>query len=136
MGAEAEHIHADDVDDESWPGRPGTSITWRTLVGRPDSATVGLSAGVATLVPAGGRLERHRHAPPEVYHVLDGVGVVTVGDERFDVRAGSTVYIPSLAWHAIDNTGPSAMRLFYCFAADRFADVRYEYAADLDDELR
>ena len=124
------HIHPDDVDDESWTGRPGTSITWRTLVGRPDSAVVGLSAGVAALVPAGGRLERHRHAPPEVYHVLEGEGVVTVGDERFAVRAGSTISIPSFAWHAIDNTGSTVMRLFYCFAADRFADVVYEYADD------
>jgi mannose-6-phosphate isomerase-like protein (cupin superfamily) len=129
-GARPTHVHVDDVDDEVWHDRDGSRLTWRTLVGRADSPTTSLSGGVAELAPGGGRLEQHRHAPAEVYHVLAGIGVVTVGDERFEVRTGSTVFIPPASWHAIENTGNDALRLFYCFPVDRFDDVRYEYASD------
>lgn len=129
-GVRPAHVHVDDVGDEEWSGRDGTLITWRTLVGRPDSPTVGLSGGVAELVPGGGRLELHRHAPAEVYHFLAGSGTVTVGDDSFAVRAGSTVFVPPATWHAIENTGDTVLRLFYCFPVDRFDDVVYEYAVE------
>ena len=124
------HVHPDDVADESWTGRAESHLTWRTLIGRPDTPTAGLSGGVAELAPDGGRLEPHRHAPAELYHVLAGTGVVVVGEECFDVRAGSTVFIPPATWHAIENTGPDALRLFSCFPVDRFDEVVYEYAGD------
>ena len=127
-----DHVHVDDVDDEVWTDRDGSHLTWRTLVGRHDSPTESLSGGVAELAPGAGRLERHRHAPAEVYHVLAGTGVVTVDTERFAVRPGSTVFIPPGAWHAIDNTGDGPLRLFYCFAVDRFDHVRYEYASEVE----
>jgi mannose-6-phosphate isomerase-like protein (cupin superfamily) len=126
------HIHPDDVDDESWDSRSGSRITWRTLLGRDGSAPAGLTSGVADLPPGGGRLELHRHDPPEVYHVLAGTGVVTVGADHHDVRPGSTVLIPSSTWHAIHNTGAEVLRLFYCFPVDHFGDVVYEYADELD----
>lgn len=129
-GSRPTHVHVDDVGDEAWPDRDGSRLTWRTLLGRPDSPTESLSGGVAELAPGGGRLEMHRHAPAEVYHVLAGRGLVTVGDERFDVRAGSTVFIPPATWHSIENTGDDALRLFYCFAVDRFDDVVYQYVTD------
>lgn len=124
------HMNEPDVPVEEWAGRDGSVLTWRTLVGHGRVPSAGLSAGVAELAPGCGRLEQHRHAPPEVYHVLAGTGLVTVGDDRFDVAPGSTLYIPGHAWHGVENTGPGALRLFYCFPTDRFADVVYEYAAD------
>ena len=124
------HVNEPDVPVEQWAERGGSVLTWRTLVGHGRVPSAGLSAGIAELAPGGGRLERHRHAPPEVYHVLAGTGVVTVDDERFEVAPGSTVYIPGRAWHAIGNSGHGALRLFYCFPSDRFADVVYEYASD------
>ncbi len=129
------HVHVDDVPDEGWDDREASAISWRTLVGRPDSPTNELSGGVAVLVPGAGRLERHRHAAGEVYHVLAGTGIVVVEQEEFAVRAGSTLFIPASAWHAIENTGDCELRIFYCFAVDRFTDVVYEYASDLTDQL-
>ena len=88
------HVHVDDVADEMWHGRDESRLTWRTLVGRPDSPTESLSGGVAGLAPGGGRLERHRPAPAEVYHVLACTGGVAVGDDRFEWRTGPSVFSP------------------------------------------
>lgn len=127
------HVEESDVPAESWDGRDGSALIWRTLVGGVGGVgghSSGITAGVTELQPHGGLLELHRHSPPEVYHVIAGAGTVTVGDDRFHVRPGSTVYIPGSTWHAIETTGPDVLRIFYCFPTDRFTDVAYEYATD------
>ena len=47
----------------------------------------------------------------EIYHFTAGEGWMTLGDERFEVRAGDTVCIsPGLA-HRLENTGDADMVL-------------------------
>ena len=63
-------------------------------------------------VPPGAVTLLHRHAvTEEIYHFTAGEGWMTLGDERFEVRAGDTVCIsPGLA-HRLENTGSSDMVL-------------------------
>jgi mannose-6-phosphate isomerase-like protein (cupin superfamily) len=51
-----------------------------------------LSVGLYVL-PAGGVDRQQPHAEDEVYHVVEGRGRITVGDETADVAAGSVVYV-------------------------------------------
>jgi mannose-6-phosphate isomerase-like protein (cupin superfamily) len=83
-----------------------------------------LTSGVAE-IELGGALVLHRHAPPEVYYILDGTRVVTLGEEARDVGPGAPVFIPGDTVHGFKNTGKSVLRFFYVFPVDSYCDVEY-----------
>ena len=118
--------HLDDLPVERWDDPQRGNTTWRTLYSAPDTPTNRLATGVAT-VPSGGELTRHRHETVETYFVISGTGRLTLGDNRYDMRPGSSVLIPSLTPHGILNTGLVQLEFYYAFAADSFADVHYEF---------
>ncbi len=118
--------HEDDVAATHWDDPERGRIGFRTLLGG-DGPTGAFTAGVAELEP-GGWLARHRHAPPELYHVLEGEGVVTVDGTEHPVRAGTLVHIPGDAEHGVRNTGTDRLRFFYTLAAPAFDEVEYHFS--------
>jgi len=63
-------------------------------------------------VPPGGETLLHRHrVTEELYHVTAGAGLMTLGNETFDVRAGDTVCISPGTPHCIRNTGAAPLRI-------------------------
>ncbi|MDH5786643.1 MAG: cupin domain-containing protein [Chromatiales bacterium] len=68
-------------------------------------------------VPPGTRTLLHRHhQSEELYHILEGAGVMTLGEERFEVSGGDTVLIPPGTAHAIENSGKVPLKLLCCCA--------------------
>jgi quercetin dioxygenase-like cupin family protein len=59
----------------------------------------------------------HRHAPAEIYHVLEGTATIYVGDDAYRVGPGDTVYVPAWAPHGID-TDDSALRMYWFYTLD------------------
>ncbi len=53
--------------------------------------------------------------------------MVSIDGVLHDVRAGSTVFVPSDAVHAVGNTGADVLRLLYVFGVDSFDDVTYVF---------
>ena len=43
------------------------------------------------------------HTATEIYYIVKGEAVLHLGDERFDIKPGSVVYIPAGVFHALDN---------------------------------
>jgi mannose-6-phosphate isomerase-like protein (cupin superfamily) len=69
------------------------------------------SLAEATVPPgAGTRLHRHR-VTEEIYHFTQGEGMMTLGAERFAVRAGDTVCIPPGVPHCVENTTTIALKI-------------------------
>ena len=101
-------------------------VYWKTLISKGVTRSESLTLGVARL-PPGGALNEHRHTQEEVYLVLEGSGLVRVGDEEIAVRAGSAVFIPGGALHSCENTGAADLRVAYVFPADSFEDVEYVF---------
>ena len=63
------------------------------------------SLAEATVRP-GQATRRHRHAQAEeIYYILNGAGMITVGREQQAVGAGDAVLIPPGEWHHIANIG-------------------------------
>lgn len=59
----------------------------------------------ATVAPQT-RTALHRHrVTEEIYHITNGEGVMTLGDEQFTVRAGDTIAIAPGTPHCIENAG-------------------------------
>lgn len=72
------------------------------------------SLAEATL-PAGGRTLLHRHLrTEELYHVTQGAGTMTLGDERFAVAVGDTVLIPPGTAHCIEATAAGPLKILCC----------------------
>jgi mannose-6-phosphate isomerase-like protein (cupin superfamily) len=59
----------------------------------------------------------HKHLrTEELYHVTAGRGMMTLGEERFDVVPGDTVCIPPGTPHCISNMGTEPLRMLCCCA--------------------
>ena len=118
--------HESQCETEAWDDPVRGKVQWWTLLSADRTPSHGMTCGVAEIAP--GRpdtVNPHRHAEPEVYHFLSGEGVVHIDDAEHPVRAGSTVFVPGMAWHGVRNTGAEPLRLFYVFAVDDFAQVEY-----------
>ncbi|MCD1295980.1 hypothetical protein CUJ83_13335 [Methanocella sp. CWC-04] len=56
--------------------------------------------------------KRHIHEKSqEVYYILKGRGVMTLGERSFDVKEGDAILIPPGTSHKIKNTGDSGLRI-------------------------
>jgi mannose-6-phosphate isomerase-like protein (cupin superfamily) len=61
---------------------------------RSDALSVGLY-----VLPAGAVDRQQPHGEDEVYHVVAGWGLISVGDETFPVRPGSIVHVAATVPH-------------------------------------
>jgi mannose-6-phosphate isomerase-like protein (cupin superfamily) len=55
----------------------------------------------------------HSLKTTEVYYILEGEGVIHVGDESAEVHSGQAIYIPPNSTQHIQNTGNSDLK-FLC----------------------
>ena len=112
---------------EGWSNPARGSVTWRTFISGDITASSHMSAGLAELEPHHGELVPHRHAQAEIYHIIEGTGILTLEDVEHSVSAGTCIYIPGDAKHGIRNESDSVLRLFYVFPTDKFSDVVYRF---------
>ena len=47
----------------------------------------------------GARTAWHYHSCGQTLHVIDGIGLVSNGNEVLEIRPGDTIYTPRRAWH-------------------------------------
>lgn len=83
----------------------------RELVSPGNSSVENLSIAEIT-VPVGVSIVPHHHHMEEIYHILEGEGIVMVEDEKKAVVAGDSVVIAPHQWHNIENTGTTDIRMF------------------------
>ena len=57
-----------------------------------------------------GRAPAHTHTYEEVIYILDGEGVVHVGEGDYPIRTGSCIYLPPGSPHCLENTGATPLR--------------------------
>ncbi len=96
------------ISEEPWqefPAHYGGALS-KALV-RPE--TVGsrqIDYRISTYQPRA-YVERHAHRVQEqVYHVLEGEGMMEIDGERTVVRRHDVIFIPPGVSHSIQNTGP------------------------------
>ncbi|KAF2774464.1 hypothetical protein EJ03DRAFT_347064 [Teratosphaeria nubilosa] len=141
-GLKAVCLSAGDIKELQSVGysdREHCKVRWKTLISSDKTPSKDLTAGIATLPPrrenqpasAGGNIAPHRHRQAEVYIVVSGEAIVNVDMLEYPVSAGSVVFVPGGAEHAVRNTSLTEEFVWYfCFAADKFGDVRFLYRND------
>jgi quercetin dioxygenase-like cupin family protein len=113
---------------ESWDDPTRGTLLWRTMISADVTPTDTLSSGIAYFAP-GDTLAPHRQSHPEVYFVLEGELEVTIDGIKHCVTPNTTIFIPGNAEHATLNASTKPARIFYCFAADRISDVKYQFSS-------
>ncbi len=68
------------------------------------------------VLPPGNELEEHRDPYEEIYMIHEGAGLMKVGDEEREVRAGDSIWIPVGEAHSLKNT-TQAVTTIYVIAA-------------------
>lgn len=83
----------------------------RPLIDRTTSQITQCSLAEETL-PAGCAVTPHRHQRiEEIYYIVAGRGLMTVGDETREVVAGDAVYIPRGHRHTLENNSAEPIKL-------------------------
>jgi len=80
-----------------------------------DGVSLPYSLAIAVVEP-GGSTYKHVLKHEELYHVLNGQGVVTADQEQVAVEAGDAVLVPGGATQWVDNTGQSEL-IFACIVS-------------------
>jgi mannose-6-phosphate isomerase-like protein (cupin superfamily) len=96
------------------PGFKAGDASWLRELLRPagDTPDIRYSLAHAEVAP-GGRTRPHRLKAAEVYYVLEGRGLMHVGDETARIEAGEAVYVPPGAVQSVENAGPGRLA-FLC----------------------
>ncbi|MGY1750501.1 cupin domain-containing protein [Modestobacter sp. SYSU DS0511] len=118
-----------EVEAETWDDPVRGKVSFRVLFSQDRTPTAALYTGLTELAPDGW-LGLHRHSATEVYHLVEGSGIVVLDGVEHPVTAGSAVFIPGDTEHGIRNTGPGPLRFVYAFPTDSFDDVRYRFSAE------
>ena len=63
-------------------------------------------------IPAGVKTELHLHrSSEEIYYVVQGSGMMTLGMKIFEIVVGDSILIPPLTAHCVENTGEGDLRI-------------------------
>jgi len=72
------------------------------------------SLAEATVAP-GGETRQHRHlTTEEIYHIKQGIGLMRLGEEVFEVHVGDSVCISPGTLHNIRNIGEVPLKILCC----------------------
>jgi mannose-6-phosphate isomerase-like protein (cupin superfamily) len=113
-----------DAPAGGWDDPNRGRLTWRTLLSKGVTASETFTCGIVDIGP-GEWLEPHRHAQNEIYYIVSGSAVVTLGEDEKRTEAGDAVFIPGMLRHGFRHAGEGRLRLFYAFAVDSFDEVTY-----------
>lgn len=83
----------------------------------------------------GGNQRIHDHIPEQVYFILKGNGLMTVGDEKAHVGPGDCIFIPSQTPHGLENDREKLLRYFSA-AAPAFEPRQLETLWPLKSEMK
>lgn len=77
----------------------------RPLIDRTTSGITQCSLAEEILPPGRAVTPHHHREIEEIYYIVSGYGLMTVGDETREVEAGDAVYVPRGHRHTLENTG-------------------------------
>jgi mannose-6-phosphate isomerase-like protein (cupin superfamily) len=79
---------------------------------------------VGTIPP--GRAPMHHHTYEEAIYIIEGEGCLHSDDGDAVFKSGSSIYLPRLVKHSLENTGSRNIRLLGVFHPSGSPDARYD----------
>ncbi len=95
------------IAEEPWqefPNHFGSALS-KALVHPDTTGSRQLDYRISTYAPMA-HVAKHRHKVQEqIYHVLEGEGLMEIGDEKRVVRKHDVIFLPPGVAHSIQNSG-------------------------------
>ena len=92
----------------------GNEETVISQIFHPHNTLSGIRYSVShSTIKPGKRSKRHKMKTSEIYYILEGNGVIHIGEESQIVSKDDAVYIPPFSIQFIENTGTSDLK-FLC----------------------
>jgi mannose-6-phosphate isomerase-like protein (cupin superfamily) len=91
--------------------RTGHGSELRPLIDRTTSEVTQCSLAEEVLPPGRAVAPHHHRELEEIYYILSGTGLMTVGAQSLQVRTGDAIYVPRGHRHTLENTGDDPIRL-------------------------
>ncbi|MCC6125422.1 MAG: cupin domain-containing protein [Pirellulales bacterium] len=88
----------------------------RELLAHRNSCIRNQTLAEARLPPLGGTAPHRHRNTEEIYYILEGHGLMQIGDETCSVGPGDAIAIPPGAMHQITNTGNDPLKFLCCCA--------------------
>jgi len=99
----------------------------RPLIDRTTSGITNCSLAEETLPPGCAVTPHHHREIEEIYYIVSGRGLMTVGEETRQVSAGDSIYVPRGQRHSLANNGTEPIRLILvCGPAFFYEDQVFE----------
>jgi mannose-6-phosphate isomerase-like protein (cupin superfamily) len=95
------------------PALPATPNREFRLLVNEDLGCLDVTQFVGLIPP--GRAPLHSHTYDEVVYVIDGEGVLHLGETDTPLAPGSCIHLPPHQEHCLENTGPTPMRVLGVF---------------------
>lgn len=119
-------VHYEEVESAPVETKGAVGCQIRCLIGEGDGAP---SFSMRQFeVAAGGYTPQHSHGHEHEVFVLEGAGVVMLGEREHPLQAGTVVYVPPKAPHQFRNTGTAALK-FLCLIPHPLRDMTDPCAA-------
>jgi methionyl-tRNA synthetase len=74
-------------------------------------------------IPVAGKSLAHAHFEPEVFYIINGTGVMTIGNETQEVTAGDLIKIPPYSRHELKNASQTPLKFLSVYSEDYEVDV-------------
>ena len=112
-----EIIKLEDVLGTKFPAGRHT----RVLIGPGSKEAKNFVIGYVVIYP-GGRVPLHSHEKEEVYTILQGTGIMEVGEEAKEITAVSSVYVPCSVPHSLTNKGERDIVMTFVYSPAGLVD--------------
>ena len=99
---------------EAFVTKDGSEI--RELLAHRNSCIRNQTLAEARLAPGMSTTPHHHRRIEEIYYILEGRGLMRVGEEGRPVGPGDAIAIPPGATHQITNTGTGVLKFLCCCA--------------------
>jgi quercetin dioxygenase-like cupin family protein len=106
--------------------------TTRVMLGPGTVEAENFVVGYVQIQP-GGEVPLHSHENEEAYTILQGGGLMTVGDETCEMRAVSTVHIPPDKPHSLKNPGDELLVMMFVYSPSGLVGHWAEELAEPED---
>lgn len=100
--------------DKIEPFSRGNGVTTLPYVGAWNSSESSVTTGI-TIFGVGTAIPLHTHNVDESVLVLQGEGVVTIGETDFEVSTGMATWVPAGTPHCFKNRGSGEMRIYWVY---------------------
>jgi len=86
----------------------------RELIHPDSDERAQMSLAEARVLPGAATMSHVHAKSQEIYHISCGSGLMSLGDEVFEVAPGDSVLIPAGVWHSVRNTGSGPLKILCC----------------------